>query len=253
MKNQTTHMHKLLFVFTSLLVLNTSCTEWDFYKDTESTIKETEELSTFSNILLDGLFIVDIYQDYENKVVLHGTADQLKNINIEIKDQTLHITCPATKQWKSDYQKIRLDLHIGTISQVENRQPVSISTKDTLKSDKLRFLMLGELNKLNLLTDCNHLYFRNSLTSTGDIQIKGKSNSSQIAIEGTTHLNAKEFITREMFIIQYSTADSYIYAEKELKVISHGSGNVYYLGNPKKITTTLKSSGEVFPYDPSIN
>ncbi|MFP4448818.1 MAG: GIN domain-containing protein [Bacteroidales bacterium] len=242
-------MKKLLFIFTILSIFNTSCTEWDFYKDTERTTNETEELSSFQKILLDGLFIVDIYQDYENKAVLHGTADQLENINIEINDQTLHITCPPTRQWKSDYQKIQLELHVGTITQIENRQPVSISAKDTLKGDKLRVLMLGELNELNLLTNCKHLYFRNSLTSTGNITIRGKSQSSQIAIEGTTHLNAKEFITREMFIIQYSTADSYIYAEKELKVISHGTGDVYYMGNPQKITTTLKSSGKVFPYD----
>ncbi|MFO8235211.1 MAG: DUF2807 domain-containing protein [Bacteroidales bacterium] len=241
-------MQKIYILFLLMLAGSLSCTEWRLFGDNEEQTEQMKELKPFHNIHIDGLFLVDIYQNGENKLIVKGTPDQIKHTNAEVKEQTLFINYPASRQWRSDYQKVQLELYVDSLEQIENRQPITLTTKDTLKSDKIRFLFLGELNRAEIFINSNHLYLRNSLTSTGKITIKGKAATSRIAIEGSTHLDAKYLLTQNTRIIQYSTADSYVCTKKILDVISHGSGDVYYLGNPAEINTDLKSSGNVFRY-----
>jgi hypothetical protein len=241
-------MKRVFFFSLIVLTLISSCTEWGILRDNTRITKKYEELKPFKNVLLDGIYDVEIYQRDDEKLIVEGTENQISKTDIYIENDTLFIKSLNTDHWVSNYERMKLSIYVNEINRIKSVDPITFKTVDTLRSKYIAFYLYGDLCNAEILVNVKHLFLKNLPTAAGNFDIKGRTNSATIIPGGSAPFDAKGLSANNIRLLQYSSANAYVNVRNRLEVITRASGNVYYIGNPKDIILEQEASGQVYPY-----
>jgi len=237
--------YKLLLLLW-VLVIHTSCEKGAFFNAGETVIREVLLEHNISTIEVNSMFEVTLVQDTINKAVVTCGENLQPDINIFIKDDILHLNNTLKYSWSRSYEKIKLELHLISIPQINVREPANITTRDTFKTNEFFLIDWGLFTELDVTLDVNNCAIDLSSDDFGHYTVRGKAVSATFNGKGSSFIYANELQVQNCTVKQISIGDIYINVSNELRVSLLSSGNVYYRGNPNKIVIDkLSSSGKL--------
>jgi hypothetical protein len=241
-------IYSLIFIIILLLPFS-SCNEWGLFSEARKKQKVYSNLADYERILIRGIYKVSLKQGEQQKVIFSGTQDQLNNTTITNKQEWLKIETPDYNQRKSGYEKPELTIFVDSLKEFWSYFPIHLTTEDTIRSNKLKIYLVGEVSECDITVHSNYFRFINSSISTGKYIVKGKAEKFYCRLRGSSHIEARELKADYVGFKQESTGDGYVYAKDRLKLESYSSGNLYYKGSPTKIKKELNSSGKLIPLE----
>ena len=268
MKNK--HLALLIFALTPLLTFAQN--------------KKTYNLPEFSKISFAGAGKVYITQDAPQRVVAEGSEELLEKYNIEVEDDKLIIK-PKTKwmdwNWGND-DEITVYITVANIEGLAVAGSGDMIAKNRIKTNKLYlhvsgsgFLQAeadvkgnldskvsgsgdvkisgtansfesqvsgsGDVNA-NVVCDGNSSF---AISGSGKIVLQGKSDLFEASISGSGGIKGENFSVSTAKIRIAGSGNVDIQVSEELDASIAGSGDVRYVGNPKKVNTRAGGSGTV--------
>lgn len=232
-----------IYSFYLILLLLTSC--MGVYVCTEGSgvlDKQVREFRKFSGISLFVPANVFISQDSVTKVIVETDDNLFDFVLTDLKDDILVIEsvkgiCPK-----------RLNLFISTpeIELLELNGTGGIFAQTPIQSNKLTIRIYGSgdvvvdsinANKVNIAID-----------GSGDIRLGGYCENFSTEINGSGDIKAMKLTADNAKIRTSGSGDVYINCSNSIDVSIAGSGDVYYLGEPKLLNFNISGSGELRRY-----
>jgi len=225
-------MRALVYIVLLMFILN-GC---------ESTLFNSGDISNldvdvdeFTEIYINDIFDVYLYQDTVCKLSLEGGSNLIPNIDYEIIDGKLKITNSNTAQWSRNYDKIKLHISVKKLLYMDIHESSSIQCIDTLITPQLKVFSITDYADFFLLVKCDNFYFVNDGRSGVYIEIKGSARNFDAWARASAIIHADEFVAENVIIETESIGDCYVYVTKKLAVEINNSGKIYYKGTPETI------------------
>ena len=84
-----------------------------------------------------------------------------------------------------------------------------------------------------------------NLSGSGNLDLKGSSSETDIRISGSGNIDARELNSFSSAVAISGSGTSTIDVKNDLNVTITGSGNVYYVEEPGKISSKIIGSGAI--------
>lgn len=232
---------KKLFQLVSIFLLLISLSGcFGIYLCTEGSgrlARQVYEVPSFRKVSVNLASDIFIIQDSLQKVEIE-TDDNLFNfLFVEVNNEDLSILsekglCPR-----------RLNIFITTpnLNEIEINGSSDIIAQSPIFTDYLNIEINGagdiifdslKVGSLNVV-----------INGSGDIRVGGITDSFSVQINGSGDVHALNLISKSVQIETNGSGDVYVHSLENLDVGIHGSGDVYYLGNPSHSNIEISGSG----------
>ena len=200
------------------------------------------EVSDFKEIDIYNKFNVYLKQDTVNKVIIKGNKNIISSITTEVSDSILTIEDNNICNFTRTYD-IQRDIYIHTkdLQIVFIYGPSQIFTIDTLKFEKLIFVVFGKVSYFDITAEAKHLFIE-FWNCTGDYLIHGQGKYLHILNHGNSYIWAYDFESKLCIIEQRSTGSIQVSATEQIIADIHSIGNIYYKGDLWKLTIKENTS-----------
>lgn len=218
-----------------LLFQIVSCEKNAFFNAGEIVSQEILFDKKISSIEVNTMLDITLVQDSINKAIVTCGENLLPDINIFVKDDILHLNNTLKYNWSRSYEKVKLELHLISVPQLNIRKPAYITTRDTFKTNEFFLIDWGEFTEVDVTLDVNSCTIDVSSDDFGHYTVKGKAASSTFYGKGSSFIYANQLRSQNCNVKQLSIGDIYINVSNELSASLLSSGNIYYSGNPNKV------------------
>lgn len=212
------------------------CTEGD-----GRVISKQIEIGNVTGIKLACCADVEIVTDpsFQEKVVeITAEGNLLELLTIEQNGSDLKIDAESCI---INHQPIVVKLKMKKLKQVSINGSGTVKCTDTIKCDELELLVSGS-GSVDLNIDA--LTTESRIDGSGDIRLQGISHKHKVTINGSGEVGAFDLLTDKSFVNINGSGDCSCNVKNELDIHIKGSGDTYYLGDPK-LSSSLQGSGEV--------
>jgi len=240
---------KIIIVSFTALFLFVSCEKehlCDCFKSTGKNDKIKKNLSEFNEIEVNDMFNVYITQDTTNTIIIEGGKNLIPYIDTEISNNRLVIQNKNKCNWVRSYKKeLNIYIHAKTPDFIYLKGESNIYSTNTINADSINIDVRAGASKVDL--DINSR--ASSIVvhaGTGDFTLRGNTKNNFIYSNGNSYIFTDNLECNYSFLSNTSTGDCYVNVSGELYVGKISHGNVYYKGNPSKVTVKeYLSTGKV--------
>lgn len=218
-----------------LLLQMGSCQKNAFFDAGEIVSQEIHLENKISSIEVNTMLDITLVQDTINLAIVTCGENLLPDIDIFIKDDVLHLNNTIKYCWSRSYEKIKLELHLISIPQLNIRMPAYITTRDTFKTDEFFLVDWGTFTELDVMLDVNRCVLDVSSEDFGHYTIKGKAIDATFNDWGSSFMYAEGLQVQNCKVNQRSIGDIYVNVSNVLEVNIATTGKVYYYNNPSTI------------------
>ncbi|MHC1703058.1 MAG: DUF2807 domain-containing protein [Tenuifilaceae bacterium] len=227
-------INKYLF-FLAITFVFTSCEKEAFFKAGKVVTQEIDLTGKISIIEVNSILEITLVQDTVNKVLVTCGENLQPEMDIYLKDEILHLNNSIKYNWTRNYDKIKIDLHLISIPQLNIRKPSFITTRDTFKTNEFFLIDWGRFTEVDVTLDVNNCAIDVSGDDFGCYKVKGKSVSATFNGYGSSFFYAEELKVQNCIVKQLSIGDIYVNVSNKLTVTIETTGRVFYYGNPSTI------------------
>ncbi|MFH1160617.1 MAG: head GIN domain-containing protein [bacterium] len=236
--------------FLSILLCWCGCgkTGFDCLNSTGEITTEERTISPFDSIEINDYVNVFISHDSVTKVTVQAGKNILPGISTEVKNRQLVIHNNNTCNWIRSYNN-PINVYISTpdLWKIYYNSSGNLTSLNKLSYDSLMLEVWGGCGTIDLDVDIFQGYFYLQL-GTADLHLRGACDIASLSSGDFGLLDARNLHARFLFISSRSSNNCYVYADQELTATIESIGDIYYTGNPKKITTILNGTGKVIPF-----
>jgi hypothetical protein len=232
-------MKILTYIIAAVLLLNTSCQSL-LFSDSEET--HEVRLSDFHAVIFSGIYNILLVQDSANNVIIKG-KNHIRSIDAIVRNDTLIIDDHKTLSFNTN--KNYLELHFKNLNFIRAFDPVSISNKDTIRTNKLTIETLGEIAEVSMNIQCNFLEVATSANTLGYQYYSGKTDYCVLFCRYGSGFMADNLECKSAEIINDSVGEIRINVSEYMKVYLWGNGNILYKGSPLVEIVSQRGSGKV--------
>jgi len=228
-------MKNLLSLATALLLLASTATAQDTYK-------ETRNVTGFNEVsfCLAGEVYISLGQVYN--VVLEGDRDYLKEVETKVSGGELVIK--RDSWWNTGNQKVIVRITMPALNGVDVSGSGKVMVNDPLKSDHFEADISGS-GKI-YLKEVTMGSVECSISGSGSFAVEGSGSMAKLEVDisgsGSYKGESTKIGTFDASISGSGNCDCYV--TDMLKADISGSGSVWYSGNPK-IDASISGSGKV--------
>ncbi|MFC6996573.1 head GIN domain-containing protein [Rufibacter roseus] len=226
-----------LLAFVAVLVSLSS------FRTTALAQEEARNLPSFNGIGLAYPAQVILRQGNTQSVRLEGDAEQLAQIETEVKDGQLNIRNKERNWNRTSNNKERVTIYV-TVPSIE-RLAVSgsgrIKSESTFKATSLDLAVSGS-GSIQLTANVDKVSSR--ISGSGSIDLKGSGKQSTAAVSGSGSVRSFDFKADEAKVSISGSGKCEVSAKNNLKTSISGSGKVYYAGSPT-VDSRVSGSGSV--------
>lgn len=250
-------MKNLLIIFLILITLLTlaGILNWlgtDFTRITGSgnVITKDIEVSDFNKISLSGMGNLIIQQGDEESLTIEAEDNIIGEIIAEVKDNTLDIRYKRTGLFSwliNPTRDVDFNIKVKDIGGI-NISGSGTVTADKIKTDSLNITISGS-GKVDLGIQAKTL--KSNVSGSGSFNLSGQVDSQELSISGSGKYRAKDLKSKKA-VIGISGSGKAEINTQALDVTISGSGDVFYLGDPK-ITQKISGSGKLEQIEGSID
>ena len=211
------------------------------------------------NIVMSGSMDLVLQQASTPSMMIKGDASMLSRVTSKVEGNTLFLGTRGliitTRQPLIVELSLpnleKLQMHGSGDSSVKGFRGIALNI-ETRGSGDLRFE--GEYQQVKAISagsgDIKLVMLNNeklevSLLGSGDAFVKGQSKILNVKLSGSGDLDASSLKAGEVTVESTGSANSRVFAIKEIKVHASGSGDVTILGNPAKKIIDRSGSAEI--------
>ncbi|MEN0052459.1 MAG: head GIN domain-containing protein [Mucilaginibacter sp.] len=205
---------------------------------------EDRHISGFSSVEVGGSFDVFITQGSTESVKVTAPSDIISNIITEVEGGVLKIHTKKGSNWNDVFGHKKIVVYVSA----KTLNGIALAGSGDVRFDqgvhgnafKLRLSGSGDLSgKLDVKT------LETSLSGSGDIKISGKADDSSISIAGSGDFSGKDLVTNSTSIRVAGSGDAKVNVNQKLDASVVGSGDIYYTGGVKQVSTSKAGSGDI--------
>lgn len=241
----------IIIIITGISLLNAVDLEYEYMKNLE--------ISRFSNLSVSGN--IDVFFSQSNKTelnILSDNKDDINDIIIEIKDNTLFISDNRNVR-KTSFFSFLFNIKTEKSKSANHPVVIEISSPELrlLKSSgAVNFRMLNAFNQENFEIHtsgaCN-IYILNILSekivinSSGasDVNISGETKTLQVRSSGASDIKAKDLFTLEANVNASGACNISVNVEHSLNVSLSGASSLKYIGNPANLRQSTSGASKI--------
>jgi hypothetical protein len=210
------------------------------------TIQNTVDrhLSGFSSVDVAGSFDVYITQGSTESVKVSAPSDVIDRIITEVNGGVLKIYTKRGSDWHDLFGRKKIVVYVSA----KNLSGVSLSGsgdvffKDGIHADAFKLKLSGSgdvTGKLDVKT------LESSLSGSGDIRLSGRADNTTISVVGSGDFTGKDLVTNITAARIAGSGDVRITVNQKLDASVAGSGDIYYSGSVKNVSSSKAGSGDV--------
>ncbi|MBR6438111.1 MAG: DUF2807 domain-containing protein [Bacteroidales bacterium] len=206
------------------------------------TVTQTRSLQDFHRIkIYDDISLTFVKSDTCYIEITTG-SNLIDNITTSISDSTLCIRNENTLNWIRPYDyTLHARLYFKEIDLVYCSTAGYVDSENQFNNDfsQNTFIIDGASGDLNILiNNCKHL-FLDYKYGTSKVSFSGNNNNYfKVHKKSYGIVDARDYKAERVNIVNGSSGDCYIHANNEIISEINNLGDIYYKGNPAKITET---------------
>lgn len=241
-------MRKILFLPWFLSALFVSCNNEDApdcFKSAGDIVKESRELSSFDQLMIEDNFQIEIIQDSIYKVEIEAPKNIIPKLETSVESGVLYIsnknTCNFVRSFKP---KLQLKIHAPWIREIQNRGTGDIRSPQTLFFPYLKIenRHAAGVVDLDIIGDSVFSYTQ---TGVADVILKGAVIKAELFNQGLGSIEAAALQTQELYINNSSINDITGYCSGYLFAINYFSGNITVFGQPVQKDIFQNGNGNI--------
>lgn len=231
-----------VFISVLLIIHLISCEKNALFNAGDIVSKEIALQDRISAIEVNSMLDITLVQDSINKAIVTCGENLMSDIEIFVEDGVLHLDNSIKYNWSRNYHKIKLELHLISIPQLNIRKPVYISTRDTFRTKEFFLIDWGKFTELDVTLNVSGCWIDCNPDDFGHYTIRGKAVNATIYSKGSAFIYAKDLIVKNCIVKQLGIGNIYINVTDELRASIFSSGNIYYRGNPTTVMVENRTS-----------
>ena len=202
-------------------------------------VEEVVSIDTFDEIELEQKAEVYLKQASEQKVTIEAPKNIIDLLLTEVNGGTWNIDfsrCPKTEE------PIKVYIETNNIQEITIDGSGKIFSDGLIESDELVLSINGSgLIDLNLMVK----ELKTEISGSGDVNLIGETKLHKIEINGSGDIAAYDLISDESEIEINGSGNVKVNVSYALDADINGSGDVYYKGNVKEISSQVNGSGKL--------
>ncbi len=212
-------------------------------KDDSEEIILLNNLPSFNDILLKGIFHVYLEQSTEYSVKIVGNREFIEAVECDITDTTLTINSDTRMMWlNTKDNKITLYISSDQLRKVTAKNTCLIETLNPIISDKFEIILMDKLNIADLELSCNKFYYWNMAPCGGLLTLRGNARELIIWNFALMSVDANNLTADYAFVENHSKGDCKVFVKDKLDYSIYGEGNIYLSGDPSQINLIERTS-----------
>lgn len=231
-------------IIAGIFLVSTSYAQVDIkVKGNGNIINITKTTSDYESISCVGSFDYILVEGNEGNINVEGEENLLEYITVEVKNNTLIVKVEDHVRISPGSNKtIKVKIPIKEINSVSLAGSGDLWNEDVINSDSFKVSLTGSGS---VILDVNANTIEGSLTSSGDLTLKGATNNLLVIVEGSGNFHGSELQSNHTEISISGSGDAKVVSVESLNARVIGSGDIVYLGNPIKKDAKVIGSGSV--------
>jgi uncharacterized protein YktA (UPF0223 family) len=199
--------------------------------------------SSYDKVLVTGFFDVDLISGEEGKISIQGEENLIDFVEIKVENNALKIAVEKGKNIvPSKGKKIQISVPFESLNEVSLCGSGDINSKNNITATEFKTELSGS-GDIHLNVNAKNV--NAEVSGSGDMILKGKSDTFKCSVTGSGDLNAGELISADVYSKVIGSGDCKVHCSENLEARVTGSGDINYLGNPKKKDTKVTGSGDI--------
>ncbi|MEM7573924.1 MAG: head GIN domain-containing protein [Bacteroidota bacterium] len=253
----------LLLVFITLLY--SSCEVYDWTQNriqaSSNIVEESRDLSGYSQIKLCCSMEAEIFQSGQYSIEISGPDNVLPHIETVVQADQLHIGYEDGYNFNLNGERIRLRIGLPDLSGLQTSSSSEAKVGDFVGQDLLlkasssseidfssfqgENIQLEVSSSAEISLDCRGSSLHTSASSSGDIYLRGEAISIRADASSSGRIRAADCRVNTATADVSSSGKIELQVEEELTGNARSSGDIYYRGQPERISTETSSSGKI--------
>lgn len=237
-----------LFLTGALLLAFTSCDDFfldDCMKSTGSMETEERSAGTFNTLSVSDNVDVKIIPSSRYHISVTAGENLLEKIITMQEGSTLYIRNENKCNWVRSFKnRITIAVEVISLDRITYNGTGNITCTDSISSDLFYFENFSGAGSIQLMLNCKESWIV-SHTGPADVTASGWTGVSYVYLGGNGFINCSMLGTGYSFVSSKGTNDMRVNVEKELGATIEANGNIYYSGNPYKVTSEITGEGKL--------
>lgn len=206
--------------------------------------KQTRNVGHFEGVKLGMPAHLFVKQGNTSSVIIEGSDEALEHIETEVKGGILVIKQDNDWNWWKSWKAKNVKIYVTnpTFNHVSVSGSGNIQGENTLES-KTMYVGISGSGELDL--DIKTLDLESKISGSGNMDLRGSARSTQLSISGSGNLNAENLASENCEIRISGSGNCRVQVDHSLDSRVSGSGNIYYRGNPEKLSNKSSGSGSI--------
>jgi hypothetical protein len=207
---------------------------------------QDRHLSGFDAISVSGSYDVTVTQGSTESVKVEAPAEVMSHIITEVNNGVLKVYNKHDNwSWGNmfgSHHTIIVHVVVKNVNSISLSGSGDVYFKDGLSANSLK-LSLGGSGDVSGKVNVKNL--ESSLTGSGDVRLSGNAENSLIQISGSGDFSARDLSTANTAVHISGSGDARVNASSRVEASVSGSGDIYYTGSAKNVSSSKSGSGDI--------
>ncbi|RYY35785.1 MAG: DUF2807 domain-containing protein [Sphingobacteriaceae bacterium] len=204
---------------------------------------DDRNLSGFTAVEVAGSFDVVISQSGNESVKVEAPSDIASRIITEVKGGVLKIyTKKGNWNWDSGDDKVIVHVNAKTLTSIALAGSGDVTFNGGIKGTSLALKLSGS-GDVSGKVDVTNL--ETSIVGSGDIKVTGRAQNSVVKVAGSGDFTGTNLVTVNTTVKVVGSGDARVNASVKVDAAVAGSGDVYYTGGAKNVSSSTSGSGDI--------
>lgn len=237
-------MKKLIVIILLLATGQLFAQPWKSIKGDGQLKKETRAVSDFSSISSRGSIEVKITKGHSDNIEVEADENLLPYIETNVENGKLVIQTKKNINIKSA-SKMVVYVSMTVIKSLQVSGSGNIEATGTFTGDETSEISVSGSGNIHL----SSVSFKDAsfaISGSGNITAKGGSaNDLSVSVRGSGNVYVNDISAENVEVKISGSGNAKVTSEKSLSANISGSGNVFYKGNAKNISSKVNGSGKL--------
>lgn len=206
--------------------------------------RTSRDVGEFRGVSLGVSADLYITQGNNSSVVIEASDEVQEHIETKVRDGVLIIKQDDDWKWWKNWSSKNVKIYITNpaFEHVAVSGSGDISGENTLQSKEM-YLAVSGSGKVNL--DIKVVDLDSKISGSGNMNLAGTARNTIMQISGSGNLNAEDLASENCQVRISGSGNCRVQVGTSLESRVSGSGNVYYKGNPEKLSNHSSGSGSI--------
>lgn len=224
---------KLLITILAILLVNLAIGQ-----------KVTRNVGEFRGVSLGMSADLYVTQGNNSSVVIEAPDDVQQHIETKIRDGVLIINQDQDWKWWKNWNSKNVKIYITN----PTFDHLSVSGSGDIRGENMlqsRTMYLGVSGSGKVHLDLKTVDLDSKISGSGNMDLTGSARNVNIQISGSGNLDAEDLASENCQVRISGSGNCRVQVNNTLESRVSGSGNVFYKGNPEKLSNHSSGSGSI--------